>query len=379
MSTSTHRVAGLVKKEFIHFYRDPVVAGLIFYHFFVCIILCAYSLLFEADHLQLVVYDMSRTEESRELANRFLTTEYFDLDRYANSMEEVRQRFDESGARGALIIPAEFSRELEKGRRTDVQYITDGTNANQSGQGVGYANAIVADFNRKVTLEHLNRAGTPVASLPGIANEVRPIYNQGLREVDFSVVAHIMVAGVIGGLLLSGTAVVREKERGTIDQLLVTPTSSFELLLAKGLTPLMICLIATVFSFLVVVWFGVPLRGSVPVFFAFMTIFLISMIGIGILIGSVCNNTLQVVLLSYVVWFPAVFLPGVATPVENMLPFMQGISSVFPTTPFLVAANGIFQKGLGFFDLWSEALRLIVTGVILFSLGAWITRRQWKQ
>lgn len=376
---SAYRVAGLVKKEFIHFYRDPIVVGIIFYHFIVCIILCGYSFLLEAKHLQLVVYDMSRTQESRELANRFLVTEYFYLDRYANSMEEVQQRLDGSGARAALIIPADFSRELAKGRRVDVQYITDGSNANQSGQGMGYVNGIVADFNRKVTLEHLNRAGTLAASLPGIANEVRPIYNQGLREVDFTVVSHIMVAGIIGGLLLSGTAVVREKERGTIDQLLVTPTSSFELLLAKALAPLMICLIATVFSFLVVAWFGVPLRGSVLVFFAFMTLFLISMIGIGILIGSICNNTLQVVLLSYVVWFPATFLSGVATPVENMLPFMQGIASVFPTTPFLVAINGIFQKGLGFFDLWSEALRLIVIGGVLFSLGAWITRRQWKQ
>lgn len=376
---SAYRVAGLVKKEFIHFYRDPVVAGLIFYHFVVCVVLCGYSFLYQADHLQLVVYDMCRTEESRELANRFLVTEYFDLDRYANSMEEVRQRFDSSGARAALIIPADFSRELAKGRRADVQYITDGTDANQSGQSVGYANRIVADFNREVTLERLNREGTLVASLPGIASKVRPVYNQGLREVDFSVVSHILVAGVIGGLLLSGTAVVREKERGTIDQLLVTPTRSIELLLAKALAPLMICLIATVFSFLVVAWFGVPVRGNVLMFFAFMAIFLISMIGIGILIGSVCNNTLQVVLLSYVVWFPAVFLPGVATPVENMLPFMQGIASVFPTTPFLVAANGVFQKGLGFFDLWSEALRLIVTGVILFSLGARITWKQWKQ
>ena len=376
---SAYRVAGLVKKEFIHFYLDPIVVGIIFYHFVVCIILCGYSFLLEAKHLKLVVYDMSRTQESREFANHFLVTKYFTLDRYANSMEEVRQRLDGSGARAALIIPADFSRELAKGRRAAVQYISDGSNANQCGQGMGYVDWIVADFNREVTLEHLNRAGTPAASLPGIANEVRPIYNQGLHEVDFTLVSHIMVAGIIGGLLLSGTAVVREKERGTIDQLLVTPTSSVELLLAKALAPLMICLIATVFSFLVVAWFGAPLRGNVLVFFAFMTFFLISMIGIGILIGSICNNTLQVVLLSYVVWFPAAFLSGAVTPVENMLPFVQSIANLFPTTPFLIAINGIFQKGLGFFDLWSEALRLIVIGGVLFSSGAWITRKQWKQ
>ena len=121
------------------------------------------------------------------------------------------------------------------------------------------------------------------------------------------------------------------------------------------------------------------LKGSILVFFIFMALFLTGMIGIGALIGCLCNNTLQAILLSFVVWFPAVLLCGVATPVENMLPFMQAIAYVFPTTPFMDAANAIFAKGQGFFALWREALRLILTGGILLSLGAWVTWRQWKQ
>ena len=376
---SINRIIGLIKKEFIQFFRDKIVVALICYHFVVCIVLCGYSFLLQAEHLRLVVYDMNRTEQSRDLIDRFLRTEQFKLDRYAMSMDEVRQRLDGSRARAALIIPAEFSRELAKGRRTDVQFITDGTDANQSGQSGGYASKIVAAFNRDVTLTRLNREGISLTSLPGVANAVRPLYNQGLREVDFVVVSHILVAGIIGGLMLSSTSIVREKERGTIDQLLVTPTRSIELLLAKTIAPLMICLIATVFSFLIVAWFNVELRGSVFVFFTFMVLFLTSMIGIGALIGCLCNNTLQAILLSFVVWFPATFLCGVATPVENMLPFMQAIANVFPTTPMMYAINAIFAKGQGFLDLWREALRLIVTGGILLSLGAWVTWRQWKQ
>jgi len=376
---SINRIIGLIKKEFIQFFRDKIVVALICYHFVVCIVLCGYSFLLQAEHLRLVVYDMNRTEQSRDLIDRFLRTEQFNLDRYAMSMNEVRQRLDGSRARAALIIPAEFSRELAKGRRADVQFITDGTDANQSGQSGGYASKIVAAFNRDVTLTRLNREGISLTSLPGVANAVRPLYNQGLREVDFVVVSHILVAGIIGGLMLASTSIVREKERGTIDQLLVTPTRSIELLLAKTIAPLMICLIATVFSFLVVAWFNVELRGSVFVFFTFMVLFLTSMIGIGALIGCLCNNTLQAILLSFVVWFPATFLCGVATPVENMLPFMQVIANVFPTTPMMYAINAIFAKGQGFLDLWREALRLIVTGGILLSLGAWVTWRQWKQ
>jgi ABC-2 type transport system permease protein len=379
MSINVNRVLGLIKKEFIQFFRDKVVVGLILYHFVVCIVLCGYSFLFLSENIRLVVYDMSRTEQSRELIDRFQHTEAFTLYGYVTDMGEVRHLLNSGRARAALIIPAEFSRELVKGRRADVQFIADASDANQAGQSVGYASKIVAAFNRDATLTQLNRDGTPVEFLPGVSDAVRPVYNQGLKEVGFVVVSHILVAGVIGGLMLSSTAIVREKERGTIDQLLVTPTRSIELLLAKTIAPLMICLIATFFSFLIVAWFNVKLSGSVFVFFTFMTLFLTSMIGIGALIGCLCNNTLQAILLSFVVWFPAVFLCGVATPVENMLPFMQVIANVFPTTPFMDASNAIFTKGQGFLDLWREAFRLILTGGILLSLGAWVTWKQWKQ
>ncbi len=374
-----HRILGLIKKELIHFYRDPIVGGLILYHFTICIVLCGYSFLLQADHLRLTVYDMDRSLLSRELIGRFLSTEFFDLDRYAGSMAEVGERLDRAEARAALIIPSDFSRSLMSGDAADVQYLADGSDGNQAGQGQGYATGIISKFNQQFTLEQLNREGHQVASLPGISNSVRPIFNQGMREIYFVVVSHILVAGVIGGLLLSSTAVVREKERGTIDQLLVTPTRSVELLLAKCIAPLLICLLATTSSFLVVAWFDVPCRGSVLVFFVFMTLFLISMIGIGILIGSVCNNMLQTVLLSFAVWFPGVFLAGVGTPVENMLPAVQNIANIMPSTHFMVAINGIFQKGQGFADLWPEGLKLLGTGALLFSIGARITWKQWKQ
>ena len=379
MFININRVSGLIKKEFIQFLGDKVVVGLMFYHFVVCIILCGYSFLFLSENIKFVVYDMNHTERSRELIDRFQHTEAFTLYGHVTSMGEVNRLFNSGRTRAALIIPAEFSRDLAKGRRADVQFIVDASDVNQAGQSVGYASKIVAAFNRDVTLTRLNREGTPATSLPGVSDAVRPIYNQGLREINFVVISHILVAGVIGGLMLASTAIVREKERGTIDQLLVTPTRSIELLLAKMLAPLMICLIATVFSFLVVAWFHVKLRGSILVFFIFMALFLTSQIGIGALIGCLCNNSLQAILLSFVAWFPSLFLCGLATPVENMPPFMQAIGNVIPTTPFMDAANAIFAKGQGFFDLWREALKLILAGGILLSLSARVMWKQWKQ
>jgi ABC-2 type transport system permease protein len=374
-----HTFISLVRKEFIHFFRDPIVAGLILYHFTVCIVLCGYSFLLESHHLKVAVYDMNRSSISRDFIGRFFTTEYFDIDRYVNNMDQVRARIDSGEAQAALIVPAGFSRDILDGKGGNVQYIADGSDANTAGQGIGYAAAIIEAIDQGLTLENLKRRGQQIDALPGISNQIRPLYNQGVREVYFVVISHILIAGVIGGLILSSTAIVREKEFGTIDQLLVTPISTFELLLAKSIAPLMICLVATAFSFLVVFMFGVPLKGSILVFFAFTVLFLSSMIGIGVLIGSICNNMLQTILLSFLIWFPFSFLSGAATPVENMLPAIQVISDILPATHYMIAANAIFQKGLGFSELWPQALNLLFSAILLFSMGAGITWRRWRQ
>jgi len=370
----------LVKKEFIHFFRDPIVAGLIFYHFTVCIVLCGYSFLLEAQHFKVSVYDMNRSSVSREFTEQFFANDYFQLDIQANNMSELRARVDTGDAQAALIIPANFSRNIRDGLGGDVQYISDGSDANLAGQGVGYAASIIKEINRKLTLDSLKSKGIRTDLLPGIYNQVRPLYNQGIHEVYYVVISHILVAGIIGGLILSSTAVVREKQLGTIDQLLVTPLSTFKLLLSKSVAPLIICLIATSFSFLVVYWFGVPFKGNILAFLIFQVLFLSSMVGIGILIGTICNNMLQTILLSFLVWFPFSFLSGIITPVENLIPAVRAISDVFPSTHFMDASNAIFQKKeTEFLDLWPQFISLTLTAILLFSLGAGITWRRWRQ
>ena len=373
------RLLGLIKKEFIHFYRDPVAMGLILYFFTACIILCGYCFLFDAEHLKTVIYDMNRSVTSRDLVQRFLSTEYFDLDLYATSTEGVKKRLDSGKARVGLIIPPEFTRNLAEGRPAPLQFITDGSDANQAGQGVGFAARIIGALNQEIILERLRNQGIVISRLPGVDSRIRTLYNQKMKSVYYVVIFHIVIAGLIGGLILSSTALVREKERGTIDQILVTPTHSWELLLAKTVAPLTIGLIATVFSFITVFWFNVPCRGNPLTFFAFMGFFLISTTGIGILIGSICQNMLQAILLSVATVFPNLFLGGVMTPLENMPPALQKVAQIFPMTHFMIAANGIFQKGNGFSILWPEALKLVGMGIGLLMLGCFIAWRQWRQ
>jgi len=342
-------------------------------------VLCGYCWIVDAKHLNTVVYDMNRTAISRDLIQRFVSTEYFDLAFYANSMADVKHRLDSGKAMVGLIIPPEFTRSLAEGSSAPVQFIADGSDANQAGQAVGFAKRIIATYNEEVILEELDKQGIVVSHLPGIDNRLRTLFNQEMEGVFYVVIYHIVVAGLIGGLVLSSTAFVREKERGTIDQLMVTPIRSWELLIAKTIVPLIIGLIATVFSFLVVWWFGVPCRGNPITFFAFMAFFLMGTTGIGICIGVICKNMLQAILLSFAVWFGGIFLAGIVTPVENYSAPLQKIAELIPTTHFNIAASGIFQKAIGFSVLWPEAVKLVGTGLGLLGIGCFFAWRQFRQ
>lgn len=326
----------------------------------------------------MVVYDSNQSKFSRELIEKFVSTEYFDLKSYASDYKELKQKMDSGEVKNALIIPSDFSRRLLSGESANIQYICDAADANLAGQGIGYAKRIVADYNNKILIKRLNKQGIIISEMPGVENHMRTFYSQEMDSIYFVVILHIVVAGLIGGLVLSSTAIVREKERGTIDQLMVTPITAVEFALAKTIAPLIIGLLSTIFSFFVAVWFGVPCRGSVITFFFFMAFFLVGNIGIGVLVGSICSNMLQAILLSYVIWFPGIALTGLLLPVENMIPACQAIGNLIPTTHFMIAANGIFQKNVGFAVLWPQALKLLGTGIGLFALGTYILQRQWK-
>ncbi len=322
---------------------------------------------------------MNRTYVSRDLVDGFMSTEYFNLHSYAVNMKEVEDAIDHADARIALIIPADFTRNLNDEKPAKVQMICDGTDGNLAGQALGFAERIIASFNEDIVIDRLKKKGIDISQLPGIDNRSRILYNQEMQGVYYVVIYHIVVAGLIGGLLLSSTALVREKERGTIDQLMVTPTRSWELLLAKTITPILISVLATVFSFLVVFYFGVPCRGNPAEFLLFMAFFLIGITGIGICIGVFCSNMLQAILLSFAVWFGGIFMAGIVTPIDNYVPVLKSIAQVIPTYHFNIAASGIFQKGVGMAVLWPEALKLVLTGVGLLAIGCIMAYREFKQ
>jgi ABC-2 type transport system permease protein len=369
----------LIKKEFIHCYRDPVAMFLVLYHFTLCIILCGYVMRYDVDHLSTVIYDMDRTRESREVVQRFLSTEYFDLESFATSMKEMQERIDSGQAKVALVIPPEFTRSLQEGSSARLQLIVDGCDVNRAGQALGFAKSIVGRYNNDVISKIMNRQGANMAGIPRINNQVTKLYNQEMEGVYFVVIWHIVAMGLLTGLILSSAALVREKERGTIDQIKVTPIRLWEFLLAKTAAPTIFGVVATVLVFLVLLWFHVPFRGNPLLFFFFMAIFQMSMSGVGILIGSICYNMFQAILLCFFFSFPCFALMGAFNPVENLHPVLQVAAQIFPTTHLLVIVNGLILKGSGFSILWPGGLKMAVIGVFLFSLSYLVTARQWNR
>jgi ABC-2 type transport system permease protein len=369
----------LIKKEFIHCYRDPVAMFLILYHFTLCLILCGYVMRYDVDHLSTVIYDMDRTVDSREVVQRFLSTEYFDLDSFATNLKEMQQQLDNGKAKVALVIPPEFTRFLKEGRSARLQLITDGCDVNRAGQALGFAKSIVGRYNNDIISKTANRQGTSNIKIPRINNQVTRLYNQEMEGVYFVVIWHIVGMGILIGLVLSSSALVREKERGTIDQIMVTPIRLWEFLIAKTAAPSAFGVVASVLIFLVLLWFHIPFKGNPLLFFFFMAIFQLSMSGVGILIGTICNNMFQAILLCFAVSFPCYTLMGAFNPVENLSPFLQALAQVLPTTHLLVIFKGIILKGSGFSILWPGGMKMAIIGVFLFSFSYLITARQWKK
>ena len=204
------RIIGMIKKEFIHFYRDPVAMGLIIYHFTACILLCGYCWVVDVKHLPTAIYDMNRSALSRDLIDSFLSNEYFDQDCFVNSMAEIEKKLDGGRVKVALIIPPEFSRNILEGKRARIQILSDGSDANQAGQAIGFAKRIISTYNEKIVIERLKDQGIVIQQLPHIDNSMRILFNQEMEGVYYVVIFHIVIAGLIGGLLL-GLALLRRK------------------------------------------------------------------------------------------------------------------------------------------------------------------------
>jgi ABC-2 type transport system permease protein len=349
------RIWSIFFKEFIQIRRDPRTLAIVLVMPLMQLILFGYAINTTVDHIETIVLDQARDAQSRAFLSSFFNTGYFDLIGQASSIEQVRQAIDAGSARVGIILPPEFSHELVAGRTPQAQVVVDGSDPNTAQTALLVSGTLA------------QRGGS------GQAIDLRPVvlYNPSMQSINF------MIPGLLGlimqfqTLLLTAFAVVRERERGTLEQLVVTPIKPWELMLGKVL-PYVAVAFANVLLASAVgrFWFGVEFAGSFVLLLALAAVFVLSSLGLGLLISTVSQTQTQAMQLALFVMLPSIILSGFVFPREGMPHPIQELGLAIPLTYFLRILRGIILKGVGVDVLWPEVLALAAFGLIVFGLSA---------
>jgi ABC-2 type transport system permease protein len=371
------RLKAIARKEFIQIIRDPTSLGLAISMPVLLLLLFGYALTLDVDRIPTVLYDLDGTPRSRDLADRFLQTRYFDLQATVRSYPALLRMLDNGETMMGLVIPAHFSRDLELNRETRIQILMDGKDANTATIALGYASTIVTLYSQDLLRQKMNRLGVGKIS-PPVVPRIRIWFNPELESRNFIVPGLIAVIMSILAAILSSGAVAREWERGTMEQLISTPVRKTELIMGKLIPYFFIGIFDLALSVAMgTLLFGVPLRGNGLLLFSLAGLFLLGAICQGFVVSIVTRNQLLSSQISIILsYLPAFILSGFIYPISNMPPAIQLVTYVFPARYIVSILKGIFSKGIGLEILWVEALLL---GVYTLAMIFWAHRRFQKR
>jgi len=371
------RLKAVAWKEFIQIFRDPTSLALAVSIPVLLLVLFGYALTLDVDRIPTVIYDMDRTPQSRDLIDHFLRSKYFQLEESARSYAHLQEVMDRGKALAGLVIPANFSRDLDTDREAVIQVLLDGTDANTATIALGYAQAIVSLYSQEVLLHKMNQIGVGSIS-PPVEPRIRGWFNPDLESKNFIIPGLIAVIMVILAAILTSGTVAREWERGTMEQLISTPIRKGELILGKLVPYFALGMFDLALSVVMGRYlFGVPLRGSGFLLFSLAGLFLLGAISQGVVVSIIAKNQLLSSQISIVIsYLPTFILSGFIYPIDNMPKLIQCITYVVPSRYVVSILKGIFSKGVNLDVLWMEALLLSVyAGAMIF----WALKRFQKR
>lgn len=361
------RLGPIIRKEFIQMRRDRLTLGMMLMIPAIQLLLYGYAINTDVQHLRTIVYDQSRTPESRGLVEAFANTRYYDPIRAAGSLREVRAAIDSGMVKVGLVIPSDFADRLRRGERAPVQVLVDASDPMTASSALNVAQVVGQARSLQVLEASLRAAGSPRDPQP-IAVETRAWYNPDLRS------AHFMVPGLLGVILVmtnmtvTAMAIVRERERGTMEQLIVTPIKRHELIIGKIVPYILVGYAQMTLALLLAFWvFQVPIAGSLGLLYLLALAFIIPAQGTGILISTVAQSQQQALQMSFFVFLPNILLSGFMFPIAAMPEVVQYLTYLLPLTYFLEILRGIILKGNGLEDLWKHLLPLLAMGVVLIT------------
>jgi len=365
------RLKQMLIKEFIQVFRDKRTRVILIVPPIVQMLIFGYAATFEIRHVPTVVLDLDHSQESRELVSRYTSSPYFDVQRQLTSSQQIRDLIDSGKATVGLEIDAGFAAKLRKGETAPLQVIVDATNSNTALIASAYVSQIALGFAQQAQQDRIERIAPQLLGLtPSVTLEDRPWYNPNLSSRWF------FVPGVIGSLTLvlvitlTAFAVVREREIGTLEQIMVTPIRPAEFILGKTLPFFLIGLgDVSLIALVGTLWFQVPFRGHVWVLFTGAILFLICMLGVGLLISTVSSTQQQAMVTAFFFIMPAITFSGFGFPISTMPQWLQYCTYLSPLRYFLVVLRGTYLKGVGMEILWPQMAAMTALGLSLLTLA----------
>jgi len=371
------RLVAMMRKEFIQFFRDNALVILVLYTFLE-IALCGWALTLEVHDMPTAVYDGDKTAESRAVIETFGALDSFKLVEQVDQPATIDNQMDQGDIRFGLIIPAGFGEALATDTPAELQLVFDGSNSSLAGQAAAEATNLLRDYNEQIILARVERDGLSRYAdlLPQVRNQFQVLYMPDLKYVHFVMLTMLTISVLLLGVLLPAAGIVREKEAGTFEQIMVTPVSSSELIISKIVPMMALKLVGLTVGVVMSMWlFDVPLRGNLLLFYGISALMFFSSSGIGVLMGAIARNMQQTLLLAFLLLFPLAFLSGTMVPIGNMPVFLQWLTYLSPLRYYVNATLGIFLKGVGLNILWPQALALTVFGLVLLSISTMRLRR----
>jgi ABC-2 type transport system permease protein len=371
------RLTALIRKEFIQIRRDPRTLVILLLIPIIQLFLLGYAATNDVRNVPLAVFDQDRGTEARKLLEAYRAADYFRLAYEVNSESELRELIDSGRARAGLIIPPDFTAQVQGNGSTAIAFFLDGTDPTVASTALSAAQLIGQSLSTRILVERAEQRGQPFSLTAPVEVRTQVWYNPDLIS------AYFMIPGVIGMILFAitsiatATAIVRERERGTIEQLIVTPIRSWELVVGK-LLPYVILAFTNTLEVLAIghYWFKLPIRGDLGLILALSGLFLMSSLGIGMLASTIANTQQEAMLSVFMIFLPGIFLSGFFFPLEAMPKVLQWISYLYPLRYFLVIIRALTLKDVGAQVLQPNILALVIFGIVIMTLAAMRFRKR---
>jgi len=355
----------ILYKEFIVMFRDRTTLFFMFFPPMLQIIAFGFALDNDVKHMAMAVYNEDRTTESRQLVDAFVNTQTFRVVKEVNSVAELEAMVRRGKAYVGLEIPPDFTRKLHAGQKADVQVLVDGSNSTTALQALNTALGVAFQQSIGILLGETGRRELPV--------EVRPqvLYNPSMRAPNFFVPGVIGTALQIAAVFAAAMSIVRERERGTLENLFVSPMTRWGLMFGKLVPYLCVLMVMAAFLFTILRWvFFVPIHGSVAMLFVAAFLYIFALISLGLLISTKAESQNEAMQMSMTIMLPSIFFSGFIFPRETMPWIFYAISTLLPATYFIELMRAIILRGAGFLEFWRHLLVLAVMSAVLFSLCA---------